>query len=276
MNGPTETGGDHRQQAPEREPGLALKGYANGRQAETVMTRLLISTGFAALLALGGTAWAQGDEHRERGSRGQAAPASQPAPAAQPAQQSAPQSAPRIGGIYGRGYNPPVQNAPAAGPAPAQNAQRGSDENRRGRAMDRTPDNNNGNSNFGRGPDNNDRRTFGNDRRDFGNDRRAFDNDRRGPDSRRDFSAFHRNFNAPRRYRTSFYNRPRGWYAHRWTFGEILPSLFWSSNYWLNDYYDYSLQPPPPGTVWVRDGEDALLIDRFSGEIIEVAYNIFY
>ena len=30
------------------------------------------------------------------------------------------------------------------------------------------------------------------------------------------------------------------------------------------------------GAVWVRDGDDALLIDRYSGEVIEVEYGIFY
>jgi Ni/Co efflux regulator RcnB len=98
----------------------------------------------------------------------------------------------------------------------------------------------------------------------------------RGPGGRPDFSRFHRNFSAPRHFRVGVYQRPRGWYAHRWVFGEILPSLFWTSNYWINDYMAYDLEPPPPGTVWVRDGDDALLIDRFSGEIIEVAYNVFY
>ena len=100
----------------------------------------------------------------------------------------------------------------------------------------------------------------------------------RGPSGpRQDFSSFHRNFSAPRRFRSPApYRRPGGWYARRWTFGEILPSLFWAPDYWLNDYRDFGLMAPPPGTVWVRNGDDALLIDRYSGEIIQVAYGIFY
>jgi Ni/Co efflux regulator RcnB len=152
-------------------------------------------------------------------------------------------------------------------------------ENRQGRAMNpamRGPSINNGAFNNG-APNNG---APGNDRRG-----QAFNNDRRGPDNapdnamrgqRRDFSAFHRNFNAPQRYRAPLYNRPRGWYSHRWTYGEFLPSLFWAPDYWLNDYMDFGLPPPPPGTVWVRDGSDALLIDRYSGEIIQVAYGVFY
>jgi Ni/Co efflux regulator RcnB len=55
-----------------------------------------------------------------------------------------------------------------------------------------------------------------------------------------------------------------------------LPSIFWANNYWINDYYDYGLGAPPPGTVWVRYGSDAILIDRYTGEILEVVYDQFY
>ena len=95
----------------------------------------------------------------------------------------------------------------------------------------------------------------------------------------RDYSSFrdyHRTFNAPSRFRAPDYRRPNGWYDHRWSFGEFLPSLFWGNSYWLTDYYRYGLPPPPYGTVWVRERHDALLIDRDTGEIISVAYDVFY
>jgi Ni/Co efflux regulator RcnB len=91
------------------------------------------------------------------------------------------------------------------------------------------------------------------------------------------FDSLRRAFNAPHHYRyRGSYNRPNGWYAHRWTFGEFLPALFFGSSYWINDYGYYDLAAPPPGTVWVRYGDDALLIDRYSGEVIQVEYGIFY
>jgi hypothetical protein len=96
---------------------------------------------------------------------------------------------------------------------------------------------------------------------------------------RRDYSGFrdyHRGYNSSRRFRAPPYRRPAGWYERRWTFGEFLPGLFWSSSYWLNDFDYYDLPPPPYGTVWVRNGGDALLIDRDSGEIISVRYGVFY
>jgi Ni/Co efflux regulator RcnB len=128
-------------------------------------------------------------------------------------------------------------------------------------------------------------------RRDGDRDNRAFNRDRDynrdgrtdyrrpGYGPRRDYSSFrdyHRGYNSSRRFRGPTYRRPAGWYDRRWTFGEVLPGLFWSSSYWLNDFDVYDLPPPPYGTVWVRNGSDALLIDRDSGEIISVRYGVFY
>jgi Ni/Co efflux regulator RcnB len=96
---------------------------------------------------------------------------------------------------------------------------------------------------------------------------------------RRDFSNFrnyHQNFRAERRFRVAPYRRPPGFYSHRWGWGEFLPAPFWVRDYWLIDYFDYGLPPPPFGAIWVRVGDDALLIDRDSGEIIEVDYGVFY
>jgi Ni/Co efflux regulator RcnB len=96
------------------------------------------------------------------------------------------------------------------------------------------------------------------------------------PNRNFDRHSYQRNFVAPRRFHANVYVRPHGWYEHRWVFGEILPALFWSQNYWLNDYYDYGLGDPPPGFVWVRYGSDALLVDQNSGEVLQVEYDVFY
>jgi Ni/Co efflux regulator RcnB len=95
----------------------------------------------------------------------------------------------------------------------------------------------------------------------------------------RDFGTarnFHRNFNAPRHFRAGGYRPPRGYFARRWGWGEILPPAFWARDYWIVDFADYDLPPPPYGAIWVRVGDDALMIDQGSGEIIEVAYGVFY
>ncbi len=90
------------------------------------------------------------------------------------------------------------------------------------------------------------------------------------------FVDFHQNFTAPRHFHAGAYRRPAGWYSHRWVFGEFLPAAFWARDYWLVDFMDFGLPPPPYGAVWVREGNDALLIDQDTGEIITVEYGVFY
>jgi len=100
-----------------------------------------------------------------------------------------------------------------------------------------------------------------------------------GGGSRHDFHGFvdfHQTFTAPRHFHAGAYRRPAGWYSHRWTFGEYLPAAFWGRDYWLIDFMDFGLPPPPYGAVWVRVGDDALLIDQDTGEIITVEYRVFY
>jgi Ni/Co efflux regulator RcnB len=127
-----------------------------------------------------------------------------------------------------------------------------------------------------------DRRSFNDNRNassDFNRDGRTDFRPGRGAAPRHDFSGFrdfHRNFQASRRFQAPTYRRPAGWYSHRWAFGEFLPAAFWMRDYWLIDFADYDLPPPPFGAVWVRVDHDALLIDEDTGEIITVAYDVFY
>ncbi len=83
------------------------------------------------------------------------------------------------------------------------------------------------------------------------------------------------NFEAPHRFRVGAYQRPRGWYPHRWSYGEHLPRIFFASDFWIPDYVAFDLDAPPYGFVWVRYGDDALLVNRYTGEIIEVEYGLF-
>ncbi|MBS0470716.1 MAG: RcnB family protein [Proteobacteria bacterium] len=91
-----------------------------------------------------------------------------------------------------------------------------------------------------------------------------------------DWRSYHRSWTAPHRHHWGRYHRPHGWYYRNWAVGAFLPSLFFAERYWINSYYDLGLPPPPPGARWVRYGDDALLIDDFTGEIIQVVRNVFY
>jgi Ni/Co efflux regulator RcnB len=97
-------------------------------------------------------------------------------------------------------------------------------------------------------------------------------NNRHNVDMRR----WHRNFDAPRRFRAGTYNAPRDYHYRRWGYGQRLPRDYYARNYWLMDFVMFGLLAPPDGYVWVRYGPDALLIDVETGEIIQVQYNVFY
>jgi len=90
------------------------------------------------------------------------------------------------------------------------------------------------------------------------------------------FDTFHRAYNARSRFHGGAYYHPHGWYYRRWNYGEFLPALFFAQTYWLMNYGTYDLPPPPPGCVWARYGSDALLVDRATGEIVQVVYGVFY
>ena len=69
--------------------------------------------------------------------------------------------------------------------------------------------------------------------------------------------------------------RPAGWAPHHWAYGQILPRGYWAAPYLIADYWLFALEVPPAGYEWVRDGNDALLIDTNSGEILQVEYGVF-
>lgn len=91
-----------------------------------------------------------------------------------------------------------------------------------------------------------------------------------------DISVYRRNVTSPHRYRIGVYHAPRGYYYRRWHYGERLPVAFYARDYWLLDFIAFGLFAPPPGYEWVRYGDDALLIDVETGEIIQVRYDVFY
>jgi Ni/Co efflux regulator RcnB len=88
-------------------------------------------------------------------------------------------------------------------------------------------------------------------------------------------AVFQRNVRASRHFHIGFYRAPTGYSYRRWVYGQRLPSTYFGRDYWLTDYLAFGLMAPPPGFVWVRFGPDALLIDEFTGEIVQVQYGIF-
>jgi Ni/Co efflux regulator RcnB len=90
-----------------------------------------------------------------------------------------------------------------------------------------------------------------------------------------DRPTYQHNYQAARSYHIGAYRRPPGWHAQRWAYGQTLPRAYWTSSYLVGDYWLFGLEVPPVGYEWVRDADDALLIDTNSGEILQVEYGVF-
>ena len=88
--------------------------------------------------------------------------------------------------------------------------------------------------------------------------------------------AYEINGDSRNRYHWQHYAQPRGWYYQRWVYGQTLPMAFWGREYWLDGYAQFGLINPPYGYVWVRYGDDAMLVAVVSGLILSVQYNVFY
>jgi Ni/Co efflux regulator RcnB len=78
------------------------------------------------------------------------------------------------------------------------------------------------------------------------------------------------------RFHAGYYRPPYGYYSRAWGFGDILPRGWYARNYWLDNFLDFGLPYPPPGYTWVRVGPDALMIDQFSGRIVQVVSGVFW
>ena len=69
---------------------------------------------------------------------------------------------------------------------------------------------------------------------------------------------------------------PPGWGYRRWAVGAVLPALFLAPAYYYANWADVGLSPPPPGFQWVQYGPDLLLVNVTTGEVVDVAYGVFY
>ena len=79
-------------------------------------------------------------------------------------------------------------------------------------------------------------------------------------------------FNLPRYY------APYGWnYGYRqFGIGAILSQSLFAQNYWIDDPWSYRLPEADGSYRWVRYYNDALLVDVYSGEVVDVIQNIFW
>ena len=77
-------------------------------------------------------------------------------------------------------------------------------------------------------------------------------------------------------FHLGFYYDPFGWGYQRYNVGWRLWPNYYSRSHWLNDPWMYRLPPAYPGTQWIRYYDDALLVDIWTGEVVDVIYDFFW
>jgi Ni/Co efflux regulator RcnB len=66
-----------------------------------------------------------------------------------------------------------------------------------------------------------------------------------------------------------YYQVDPRWYGYDWEIGAVVP--YELRSYYVSDPEDYGLPPAPYGTAWVFLGDEIVLIDLQTGEIIQIA-----
>lgn len=108
----------------------------------------------------------------------------------------------------------------------------------------------------------------------YGDNHHRWDNNWRR-DNRYDWSSY-RNHNRDAFRWGSYYSPYRNYSYQRLSIGFFLDSMFYSSNYWINDPWQYRLPDAYGPYRWVRYYDDALLVDIYSGEVVDVIHDFFW
>ncbi|HEY4070042.1 MAG TPA: RcnB family protein [Sphingomicrobium sp.] len=77
-------------------------------------------------------------------------------------------------------------------------------------------------------------------------------------------------------FHLGFYYDPYGWGYEPFSIGWRLWPSYYGRNYWISDPWYYHLPYAPAGYVWVRYWNDALLVDTWSGTVVDVIPGFFW
>ena len=73
-----------------------------------------------------------------------------------------------------------------------------------------------------------------------------------------------------------FYSDPFGWDYFRYGVGWRLWPSYYRNSFWLNDPWRYRLPPAYGPYRWIRYYNDALLVNIYSGQVVDVEYDVFW
>jgi len=76
-------------------------------------------------------------------------------------------------------------------------------------------------------------------------------------------------------FRLGIYIDPFSYGYRSFNVGYRLQPAYYNQQYWF-DPMMYGLPYPPPGTQWVRYWNDALLVDVYTGDVVDVIQNFFW
>jgi hypothetical protein len=76
-------------------------------------------------------------------------------------------------------------------------------------------------------------------------------------------------------FRLGFYYDPFGYSYRSLNIGYFMQPAYFGQRYWF-DPSMYGLPYPPPGTQWVRYWNDAVLVDVYTGEVVDVIQGFFW
>jgi Ni/Co efflux regulator RcnB len=90
------------------------------------------------------------------------------------------------------------------------------------------------------------------------------------------YATFRKTVTATHHYNEGTFAAPAGYTYTRYNIGDRVPGVIMSSDgLVLTDYANYQLVAPPHGLEWIRVGNDALLVNRANGEVIQTNYSLF-
>ena len=77
-------------------------------------------------------------------------------------------------------------------------------------------------------------------------------------------------------FQIGFYYDPFGYSYNRFGIGSYMYPSYYQSNYWINDPWQYRLPAAYGPYRWIRYHNDALMIDTWTGEVVDVIYGFFW
>jgi hypothetical protein len=93
-------------------------------------------------------------------------------------------------------------------------------------------------------------------------------------DNRYDWRTYRNRYSSL--YRLGRYYDPYGYSYRRFSIGFSLWPSYYGSNNWLNDPWQYRLPPAYGPYRWVRYYDDALLVNIYTGQVVDVIYSFFW